>query len=165
MQSKSLGMIETWGHVPAIVAADAGCKAANVLLAGYEEVRAGLVAILFTGDVAAVQTAVAAADLAARNVGRVVSVHVIPRPDRQVDRIAPGGPKPSRHQTGRVSDLSFSAPGGPIKGEPGQATPAGGDQPIRSREHEEGKEKRGRKSAAKRQATAKGKGGKRSKKI
>lgn len=84
MENKSLGLIETWGHVPAVEAADAGCKAANVSLVGYEEVRAGRVAILLAGDVAAVKTAVTAGAAAARKVGKVITTHVIARPDRQL---------------------------------------------------------------------------------
>ena len=91
MEKGSLGLIETWGYVPAIEAADAGSKAANVTLLGYEEVRAGLVTVKFVGDVAAVRAAVTAGAAAAGKVGKVVSVHVIPRPDRQL-RITPGGP-------------------------------------------------------------------------
>lgn len=84
MQRKSLGFIETWGHVPAVEAADAGCKAANVVLAGYEEVRAGLVTITFSGEIAAVQAAVTSGTAAAQRVGKVVCSHVIARPDRQL---------------------------------------------------------------------------------
>ena len=93
MGKQSLGMIETWGYVPAIEAADAGVKAADVALLGYEEVRAGLITVKFVGDVAATQAAVAAGAAAAKRVGKVVAVHVIPRPDRQLG-IAPPSPKP-----------------------------------------------------------------------
>ncbi len=93
MGKQSLGMIETWGYVPAIEAADAGVKAADVALLGYEEVRAGLITVKFVGDVAATQAAVAAGAAAAERVGKVVAVHVIPRPDRQLG-IAPPSPQP-----------------------------------------------------------------------
>jgi ethanolamine utilization protein EutM len=92
MKTKSLGLIETWGLVPAIVAADAASKAAMVSLSGYELARAGLVTIKVLGDVAAVQAAVSAGAAAAEKVGKVVSVHVIPRPDRQL-RISPPAPE------------------------------------------------------------------------
>jgi microcompartment protein CcmL/EutN len=88
MEKRSLGLIETWGYVPAIEAADAGTKAADVVLLGYEEVRAGLITVKFVGDVAAIQAAVAAGAAAGQKVGKVVAVHVIPRPDRQL-RISP----------------------------------------------------------------------------
>ncbi len=95
MKSNSLGLIETWGLVPAIVAADAASKAAMVSLQGYELAKGGLVTIKVIGDVAAVTAAVSAGAAAAEKVGKVVSVHVIPRPDRQLITGFPGdeGPK------------------------------------------------------------------------
>jgi len=98
MKTNSLGLIETWGLVPAIVAADAASKAAMVSLSGYELARAGLVTIKVVGDVAAVTAAVAAGAAAAKQVGKVVSVHVIPRPDRQLRINSPtpeGRPSPA----------------------------------------------------------------------
>src|SRR4030042_1714552 len=90
MKNNSLGLIETWGIVPAIVAADAASKAALVSLLGYELARGGLVTIKVVGDVAAVKAAVSAGAAAAEKVGKVISVHVIPRPDRQLPIIQPG---------------------------------------------------------------------------
>ena len=84
MKNKSIGLIETWGYVPAIEAADAGTKAAVVTLIGYEITKTALVTVKFAGDVAAVKAAVAAGTAAAKKVGKVVSVHVIPRPDSQL---------------------------------------------------------------------------------
>ncbi|OHE21549.1 MAG: ethanolamine utilization protein EutM, partial [Syntrophobacterales bacterium GWF2_56_9] len=78
MKNNSLGLIETWGFVPAIVAADAASKAALVSLRGYELARAGLVTIKVVGAVAAVKAAVSAGAAAAEKVGKVSSVHVIP---------------------------------------------------------------------------------------
>ena len=85
METESLGLIETLGLVGAIEAADAGTKAANVSFRGYERGRAGLITVVFTGDVAAVRTAVAAGTAAAKQVGQVVSVHVIARPHVQLN--------------------------------------------------------------------------------
>ena len=84
MKKRSLGMIETWGYVPAVEAADAGTKAANVTFLGYEITKVALVTVKFIGDVAAVKTAVTAGAAAAKKVGKVVAVHVIPRPDPQL---------------------------------------------------------------------------------
>jgi ethanolamine utilization protein EutM len=84
MKGQSLGLIETWGLVPAVVAADAAVKAAMVTLLGYELARGGLVTIMLAGDVAAVTAAVTAGAAAAAKVALVNSVHVIPRPDRQL---------------------------------------------------------------------------------
>jgi microcompartment protein CcmL/EutN len=43
MAGEALGMVETRGLVPAIEAADAMVKAANVKLVGYEKIGSGLV--------------------------------------------------------------------------------------------------------------------------
>lgn len=87
--SEALGMIETKGLVGAIEAADAMVKAANVILTGYEKIGSGLVTVMVSGDVGAVKAAVDAGAAAARNVGEVVSVHVIPRPHGDVEKILP----------------------------------------------------------------------------
>ena len=78
--SNAYGMIETKGNVAAFAAADAMVKAANVKLAGRDEVGGGLVTVTVTGDVGAVKAAVEAAAEAAGAIGEVVAVHVIPRP-------------------------------------------------------------------------------------
>lgn len=84
MSGRSLGMIETWGYVAAVQALDAGMKAANVHSEGCKVTPSALVTISFSGDVSAVQTAVSAGIAAAREVGKVVSWHVIARPDIQL---------------------------------------------------------------------------------
>ncbi len=88
---QALGMIETKGMVGAIEAADAALKAAPVTL--DEKVHSGgaLVAVLLRGDVAAVQAAVEAGAAAAARIGELVSTHVIPNPDDEVEAIL-GGP-------------------------------------------------------------------------
>ncbi len=86
---ESLGMIETKGLVGAIEAADAMVKAANVMLVGYEKIGSGLVTVMVRGDVGAVKAAVDAGAAAAGCVGEVISVHVIPRPHTDVERIIP----------------------------------------------------------------------------
>ena len=73
---------------PAIEAADAGSKAANVEFAGYDTVRAGLITVKFLGNVAAVNAAVNAGTAAAMRVGTVIAKHVIARPDPQVRKAA-----------------------------------------------------------------------------
>ncbi len=94
---RALGLVETKGLIGAIEAADAGLKAANVRLLSTERVDAGLVTVMFGGDVAAVRAAVDAGAAAAERVGHLVSSHVIPRPHEQLSAIesdddpAPGG--------------------------------------------------------------------------
>ena len=83
----ALGMIETKGLVGAVEAADAMVKAANVTIAGYEKIGFGLVTIMVRGDVGAVKAATDAGAAAARAVGELVSVHVIPKPHAEVENV------------------------------------------------------------------------------
>lgn len=85
----ALGMVETRGLVGAVEAADAMVKAANVELAGKEYIGGGLVTVMVRGDVGAVKAATDAGAAAARRVGELISVHVIPRPHESVDAILP----------------------------------------------------------------------------
>lgn len=80
MAQEALGMIETKGLCSLIEASDAALKAANVTMTGYEAVGSGHVAAFFRGDVAALKAAVDAGAEAAKGVGEVVAVQVIPRP-------------------------------------------------------------------------------------
>ncbi|AGB19706.1 microcompartments protein [Thermoanaerobacterium thermosaccharolyticum] len=89
MTGEALGMVETRGLVPAIEAADAMVKAANVVLIGYEKIGSGLVTVMVRGDVGAVKAATDAGANAAKQVGEVVSIHVIPRPHVDTEKILP----------------------------------------------------------------------------
>jgi ethanolamine utilization protein EutM len=89
MELLALGMVETKGLVGSIEAADAMVKAANVHLIGKERVGGGLVTVMVRGDVGAVKAAVEAGGAAAKRVGELVSVHVIPRPHEEVEAILP----------------------------------------------------------------------------
>jgi microcompartment protein CcmL/EutN len=82
-------MVETKGFVGAVEAADAMVKAANVQLVGKEYIGAGYVTIFVRGDVGAVKAATDAGASAARRVGELISVHVIPRPHSEVERVLP----------------------------------------------------------------------------
>ncbi len=86
---EALGMVETKGLVCAIEAADAMVKAANVTLIGKEMIGSGLVTVMVRGDVGAVKASVEAGAAAAKRVGELVSVHVIPRPHSDVESILP----------------------------------------------------------------------------
>ena len=81
---EALGMVECMGLVAMIEAADAMVKAANVRLVGYEKIDAGLVTAIVRGEVGAVKAAVEAGAAAARRVGTVTAVHIIPRPHAEV---------------------------------------------------------------------------------
>lgn len=84
---EALGLIETRGFIGAVEAADAMVKAANVTLGGYEKVGAALVTVMIHGDVGAVKAATDAGAAAARRVGELISVHVIPRPHGDVEEV------------------------------------------------------------------------------
>jgi len=85
----ALGMIETRGLVGMIEASDAMLKTANVVLVGWEKVDAGLVTALVRGDVGSVKAAIDAGAAAARRVGELVGVHVIPRPADDLEEVFP----------------------------------------------------------------------------
>lgn len=147
MRNTSLGLIETWGWVPAIVAADAASKAAMVSLLGYEPARAGLVTVKMVGDVAAVQAAVAAGAAAAARVGKVMAVHVIPRPDRQVwttqagpegaPRVAETEPASGAGDAGESGAKGLATPGendaSRVPKPPGESESPGGPEKSKKR--------------------------------
>ncbi len=85
----ALGMVETRGLIGAIEAADAMVKAANVKLIGKEQIGSGLVTVMVRGDVGAVKAAVEAGSSAAKAVGELYGVHVIPSPHDDVEAILP----------------------------------------------------------------------------
>lgn len=87
MEGQALGLIETKGLTAAIQAADAAVKAANVSVVGYERIGHGLICIMLRGDVASVKSAVDAGAEAARNVGEVHAVLVIPRPHGDIEKV------------------------------------------------------------------------------
>ncbi|WP_161979160.1 BMC domain-containing protein [Streptococcus sp. S784/96/1] len=86
---RALGLIETYGFIGAIEAADVMLKVANVSLMKLEKVRGGLVTISIEGDVGAVKVAVEAGASAVQRFGTefLHSSHVIPRPDQQLSSI------------------------------------------------------------------------------
>ncbi len=86
---EALGMIETKGVVAMIEAADAMVKAAQVVLVAYEKIGGGYVTAIVRGDVAACKAATDAGAAAARKVGEVVAVHVIPHPHTQLEDVLP----------------------------------------------------------------------------
>src|ERR1700738_3954596 len=88
---EALGMIETRGLVAMIEAADAMVKAANVQMVGWEKIGSGYVTALVRGDVAAWRAATNAGAPAARGVGELISVHVIPRPHPSLEDVLPIG--------------------------------------------------------------------------
>ena len=91
MSKEALGLVETRGLTAIIEVADAMVKAANVGLTGIEKIGSGYVTVMVRGDVGAVKAAVDAGAQAAKQVGDVISVHVIPRPHGDVALMLPKG--------------------------------------------------------------------------
>ncbi|MDK2992766.1 MAG: hypothetical protein PWP48_1999 [Clostridiales bacterium] len=89
MINEALGMVETKGLTAAIEAADAMVKAASVTLVGIEKIGSGLVTVFVTGDVGAVKAATEVGGQAAKNLGELIAVHVIPRPHEDIAKILP----------------------------------------------------------------------------
>jgi microcompartment protein CcmL/EutN len=85
----ALGIIETVGFAPAVQAADAAVKSANVKLGNWIKVGGGRVCIVMRGEVAAVKAAVDAGVTAAKAIGNVAGSLVIPRPS---DKLTPQFP-------------------------------------------------------------------------
>lgn len=97
----ALGMIETKGLVGAIEASDAMVKCANVLLVGKEYIGSGYVTVFVRGDVGAVKAATDAGAAAARRIGELIAVHVIPRPHEEAEKFIPQVGKTGGSSKGR----------------------------------------------------------------
>ena len=94
--AKAVGILEVFGLTTAFVAADAGCKAADVTIERFDKNKPAnadsltvplIVAIKFRGDVAAVEAAMAAATETAKAMTGVVSSYVIPNPERPTEKM------------------------------------------------------------------------------
>jgi ethanolamine utilization protein EutM len=86
---RALGMIETKGLIPCIEAADAMVKAASVKLLQRRAIGGGYMTVMVRGDVGAVRTALEAGSQAARRLGQVVSVRILPSPHLDLEQILP----------------------------------------------------------------------------
>jgi microcompartment protein CcmL/EutN len=85
---KALGLIETFGIVYVLEAADAMCKAADVELIGFENVASGYISVLVRGDVGACKAAVETGVKAVEDMGaEVYSSVVIASPHEDLEKI------------------------------------------------------------------------------
>ena len=89
MDERAVGILEVYGLVCAFMAADAGCKAADVKLETFDKNKPAnadalpvplLVTVKFRGSVAAVEAAMEAAEEVAKSVSGIVQKHIIARP-------------------------------------------------------------------------------------
>ena len=88
--TQALGMVETFGLVADIAAADAMLKAAQVSLVGMSQIGAGMVTTFVQGDVGAVRAAVEAGKKEALAIGgKLLGGHVIPKPHSVVGEAMP----------------------------------------------------------------------------
>ena len=94
--ARAVGILEVYGLTTAFVAADAACKAADVVLENFDKNKPAnaesllvplLVTIKIRGDVAAVQSALEAARQAAESLTGVVAMHIIPNPEDDTEKM------------------------------------------------------------------------------
>ncbi|WP_305829066.1 BMC domain-containing protein [Alkaliphilus sp. B6464] len=84
---QALGMIETRSLVAAIQAADTMAKSADVKIVDLNYVGSGIISVIVSGEVAAVQAAVANGRETAEELAEIISTNVIPRPHEEVGKI------------------------------------------------------------------------------
>lgn len=93
---EAVGILEVFGLVCAFLAADAGCKAANVRLENFDKNKPGnadalpvplLVTIKFRGSVADVEAAMAAAEAVAESHSGIVQKHIIANPTDDTEKM------------------------------------------------------------------------------
>ncbi len=114
MNGEAIGLIETRGLIGATEAADAMVKAANVKLISKAYVGSGYAAVIVSGDVGAVKAAVDSGSAAAKRVGEIISVHIIPRPHEELQKLISG--KMVRSGRGTVPKERTPKPKGKSKG-------------------------------------------------
>jgi len=139
--SRAIGMLETYGLLPAIEGLDAALKSANVSLRSFSYVSGGLVAWFVEGEVGAVRVAVSAGKAAAERLGKVTSDHVIPRPAGDVaDTLTPPERPGGREGGTNIHKNEFPArrekpkPPGQDAGSPAKPEAAPVSAPVRKAE-------------------------------
>ncbi len=109
MAERALGIIETFGFVAAVAAADAGLKSAEVELLGCRYIGSGLVSVLFLGDVSSARAAVDAGSMVANQVGAVMWSTVIARTAEGLSDVVIGS-----QQNAKTAPLSKEHTEGPM---------------------------------------------------
>ena len=87
---QALGMIETKGYCAIVEAADVMLKTSQVKLVALERIGSSLLTVMVTGDVGAVESAVAAGCEHAKKLGDLSAYKVIPRPHDEVAHVMTG---------------------------------------------------------------------------
>ncbi|WP_088242790.1 BMC domain-containing protein [Calothrix rhizosoleniae] len=89
LSNQAIGLVETRGFPAMVGAADAMLKSADVNLAAYEKIGAGLCTAIIRGSVANVAVAVEAGMYEAESIGELNAVMVIPRPLDELEQTLP----------------------------------------------------------------------------
>lgn len=89
LSNQAVGLVETRGFPAMVGACDAMLKAADVHLAAYEKIGAGLCTAIIRGSVANVAVAVEAGMYEAERIGELNAVMVIPRPLDELEQTLP----------------------------------------------------------------------------
>lgn len=89
LSNQAVGLLETRGFPAMVGAADAMLKSADVQLAAYERIGAGLCTVIIRGSVANVAVAVDAGASEAERIGELNAVMVIPRPLDDLEQTLP----------------------------------------------------------------------------
>lgn len=89
LSNQAIGLVETRGFPAMVGACDAMLKAADVHLASYEKIGAGLCTAIIRGSVANVAVAVEAGMFEAERIGELNAVMVIPRPLDELEQTLP----------------------------------------------------------------------------
>ncbi|MDZ8053882.1 MAG: BMC domain-containing protein [Aulosira sp. ZfuVER01] len=89
LSNQAVGLVETRGFPAMVGACDAMLKSADVHLAAYEKIGAGLCTAIIRGSVANVAVAVEAGMYEAERIGELNAVMVIPRPLDELEQTLP----------------------------------------------------------------------------
>jgi carbon dioxide concentrating mechanism protein CcmO len=89
LSNQAVGLVETIGFPAMVGACDAMLKSAEVQLAAYEKIGAGLCTAIIRGSVANVAVAVEAGMYEAERIGDLNAVMVIPRPLDELEQTLP----------------------------------------------------------------------------
>lgn len=89
LSNQAVGLVETRGFPAMVGACDAMLKSADVHLAAYEKIGAGLCTAIIRGTVANVAVAVEAGMFEAERIGELNAVMVIPRPLDDLEQTLP----------------------------------------------------------------------------
>lgn len=89
LSNQAIGLVETRGFPAMVGACDAMLKSADVHLAAYEKIGAGLCTAIIRGSVANVAVAVEAGMFEAERIGELNAVMVIPRPLDEMELTLP----------------------------------------------------------------------------